>query len=266
MHVLLAHPGEHVRRRPVAAKPHLDEVAPAHRPGLDQPAHRRPVRGEVAVDDVGGVGVRVEVQQAELSPTDRFGDPGRRRPGDGMVTTDDHGDDPETRHAADLCADVAVRRLGLPGRATGVPGVHHVQPVEDLDAEVEMVGAGFVGERAQCPRAEACARSVCGPDVERRADHRDVRTASREIVERRHPRAVTERCQPLVSGRIVGGDRRLGCRCRGGRRRGDRRCGHRYRGYRSCGGPDVMCPHLGSVPAAPGEWVDRTCHRSSSPA
>ncbi len=120
-----------------------------------------------------------------------------------MVTADDHRDDPETCHAADLRADAAVRRLGLPGRAAGVSGVHHVQPVEDLDAEVEMVGAGFVGERAQRPRAEAGARSVRGPDVERRTDHRDVRAAGREIGKRRHPRAVTERRQALVSGRVV---------------------------------------------------------------
>ncbi len=91
-HVLFLHPVEHVGRRPVAAQPALDEIAAAHRARLDQPAHRRAVRDEIALDLVSGVRVRVEVQQPELAPAELAGDGGGRRVGDRVVTADDDGE------------------------------------------------------------------------------------------------------------------------------------------------------------------------------
>ena len=140
-HALLLHPLEDVLGRPVAPQAHLHEVAPEHRPALDEPPHRRAVGGEVAVDDVGGVGVGVEVDDADVAAAVVVGDGRGRRPGDRVVAAEDHGDDAPAGHLADPGPDVGVARLGLPVGAVGVAVVDDLQPVEDLDAEVEVVGA-----------------------------------------------------------------------------------------------------------------------------
>ena len=88
-HALLGHPREDLGRRPVAAQPDLHEAVAGHRAGLDQAAHRRAVAGEVAVDDVGGVGVGVEVDDADVAVAVDVGDGGGRRPGDRVVAAED---------------------------------------------------------------------------------------------------------------------------------------------------------------------------------
>ena len=60
------HPREDVRRRPVATQPDLHEVAPGDRAAFDEPPHRRAVAGQTAPILVGGVGVRVEVDDADV--------------------------------------------------------------------------------------------------------------------------------------------------------------------------------------------------------
>ena len=73
-HALLAHPLEDLGRRPVAAQADLDEVAPEDRAGLDEPAHRRAVTGEHAPVVGGGVGVGVEVDDADAARAADLGD------------------------------------------------------------------------------------------------------------------------------------------------------------------------------------------------
>ena len=88
-HALFLHPLEGVLRRPVAAQTDLDEVGAGHRARLDQPAHRRAVAGQVALDLVGGVGVRVEVHDADVAVAVHVGDRGRGGPGDRVVAAED---------------------------------------------------------------------------------------------------------------------------------------------------------------------------------
>ena len=88
-HALFEHPLERVLRRPVAAQADLHEVGAGDGAGLDQAAHRRAVAGQVAVDDVGGVGVGVEVDDADVAVAVHVGDGGGRRPGDRVVAAED---------------------------------------------------------------------------------------------------------------------------------------------------------------------------------
>src|SRR4051812_49529323 len=97
-HLLLAHPGEHISGWPVASKAYLHEVAPEHGAGLDQPAHRRAMTGQVAVDAISGVGVCVEVNDADLAHAVMTRDPGSAGPRDRVVTAKDDGDDASARH------------------------------------------------------------------------------------------------------------------------------------------------------------------------
>jgi hypothetical protein len=62
-----------------------------------------------------------------------------------MVTADDHRERVRGEHVGDLGLDVAVGSLRLAMRAVGVTGIHNVQPVEDLQPEIEMIGPGVVG-------------------------------------------------------------------------------------------------------------------------
>ena len=67
---------------------------------------------------------------------------------------------PREATCVDALADVGVRRLGLAVRAVGVAEVDDLEPVEDLQAEVEVVRAGLVAAGADRPRPEAGARAV----------------------------------------------------------------------------------------------------------
>ena len=71
---VLLHPLEDVDRRPVAAQADLDEVRAVDRAGLDEPPHRRAVAGEHAPVVVGGVGVGVEVDDADAARPADLGD------------------------------------------------------------------------------------------------------------------------------------------------------------------------------------------------
>ena len=197
-HALLAHPLEDVLRRPVAAQADLDEVGAGHRAGLDQPAHRGAVAGQVAVDDVGGVGVRVEVHDADVAVAVHVGDRGGRGPGDRVVAAEDDRHDAAGRDRVDALADVAVRHLGLAVRAVRVAEVDDLEPVEDLQPEVQVIGARLVGGGPDRPRTEPGARPVRGRDVERRADDRDVGLPGVELLELGQERPVTERREARV--------------------------------------------------------------------
>ncbi len=66
--------------------------------------------------------------------------------------------------------------------AERVADVDDLQPVEDLEAEVEVERARLVGVGAHTPRAEPCTGAVRGPEVERRAEDGDVRSPGVELL------------------------------------------------------------------------------------
>ena len=91
-----------------------------------------------------------------------------------------------------------MRDLGLAVRAVRVAEVDDLEPVEDLQPEVQVVGARLVGGGPDRPRAEPGAGPVGGRDVERRADDRDVGLPGVELLELGQERPVPERRQPGV--------------------------------------------------------------------
>ena len=107
--------------------------------------------GEVAVDDVGGVGVGVEVDDADVAVAVHVGDGGGGRPGDRVVAAEDDRHDAAEATWCDPLADVGVAHLGLPVGAVGVAVVDDLEVVEDLEVEVDVVGAGLVGLRCGSP-------------------------------------------------------------------------------------------------------------------
>ena len=116
---------------------------------------------------VGGVGVRVEVHDADVAVAVDVGDGGRGGPGDRVVAAEDHGHDAARRDRVHALLDVVVRDLGLSVRAVRVAEVDDLEPVEDLQPQIQVIGAGLVGGGTNGARAEASARPVRGPDVER---------------------------------------------------------------------------------------------------
>ena len=71
----------------------------------------------------------------------------------------------------------------MPLRAVGVADVDDLQPVEDLESEVEVEGAGFVGVGAQRSGAESGSGPVGGAEVERGAENGDVGLPVGELLE-----------------------------------------------------------------------------------
>ena len=101
-------------------------------PGLDEPVHYRPV-GELDAEDLGaGVGVRVEVHEANGSV--RGGAGAHVRLCDGVVTADDHRDRARREHLCD----------GRLYRGVGVYGVRR------QDWSVAEVNDAQLGDRVDC--------------------------------------------------------------------------------------------------------------------
>jgi hypothetical protein len=156
------------------------------------------VTGQVPVDDVGGVGVSVEVHDADVAVAVHVGHGGGRGPGDGVIPAEHDRHDAARGDRVLALLDVLVGHLGHPVRAEGVAEVHDLQPVEDLQAEVHVIGAGFVGRGADGARTEAGAGPVRGRDVERGADDRDVGSPRLELLHLGEERPMPERRQPGV--------------------------------------------------------------------
>ena len=83
-----------------------------------------------------------------------------------------------------------------PVRAVGVAVVDHLDPFEDLEAEIEVIGARLVRQRTDRPRAEPGAGPVGGRDVERRADDGDVGLPLVELFGVGQERPLGERGKP----------------------------------------------------------------------
>ena len=139
-----------------------------------------PWPGEHAPVVVRGVGVGVEVDDADAAGSADLGDGRRRRPGDRVVAAEDDRDRAGRRHLADLAVDERVGAIDPRRDDVGVAGVDDGQDLERLDVELQRVDrAGRVLRLADRPRPEPGARAVAHGVVERRADDRDVDAARR---------------------------------------------------------------------------------------
>ena len=147
--------------------------------------------GEVARLVVGGVGVRVDVDEPDAAVTEVVGDRRGRRPGDRVVSPEYDGDDPARRDGTDAVVDRLPRRLPQTPRARGVAVVDDVEVVEDLELQVEVVGARRV-RIAQRARAEAGAGAVRRAAVPRSADDSCVGLPLVELLGLGEERAVAE--------------------------------------------------------------------------
>ena len=87
----------------------------------------------------GGVGVGVEVDDADVAPAMAVGDRRCGWPRDRVVTADDDREDAAAGDLTHTRSDVSVRALGQPVRAVRVAEVDHLEVLEDLDVEIEMV-------------------------------------------------------------------------------------------------------------------------------
>lgn len=145
-HSLRGHPVENVLRRPVATKTHLDEVRSGNRSALDETSHGCAMTGEISVDPISGVGVGIEMHDSDLAVTVFVGHCGRGRPRDRMVTPENDRHDAPRCDLGDSLLDVGVAGLGVSVRAMGIAVVDDFEMIEDLDAEIHVIRARFVGE------------------------------------------------------------------------------------------------------------------------
>jgi hypothetical protein len=124
----------------------------------------------VAVGGVGGVGVGVEMDDAELPEAMVLGDGGGAGPGDRVIAADDQWDDPAPGDIGDAVVD---GRVGDVPQAVGderVTVVGDLEAVEYVQLEIEVIAAVDVHRGAQRPGPEARARPVGGAVVPRSAD------------------------------------------------------------------------------------------------
>ena len=84
-------------------------------------------------------------------------------------------------------------------RAIRVAEVDDFEPVEDLESQIQVIGARLVGGGANGARAEASARPVRGPDVERCPDDRHVGSPRLQLFDLGEEGPVPERCHAGVS-------------------------------------------------------------------
>ena len=152
--------------------------------------------GEVAVDDVGGVGVGVEMDDADVAVPVHVGDRRRGRPRDRVVAAEDDRHDAAPGDLVDPGLDVGVADFGLAVRAVGVAEVDDLEVVEDLDPEIHVIGPGLVGGGPDGAGAEPGAGPVGGRDVERGADDRHVGLPRVELLGVGQERPLPERRQP----------------------------------------------------------------------
>jgi hypothetical protein len=167
-------PGQHVRGRPVAAQPELEEPVAAGRARLDQAPHRRAVAEQGAELGVAGVGVGVEVDHRHPAGVVPAGHPGDVGQGDGVVATQHHRDRPGGGDRVHGRLQPPQGGLDLAGQHEHVAGVHHPQLPQRVDPEGQGGPGGVVAQvvgAADGRGAEAGPRPVAGAAVEGGADH-----------------------------------------------------------------------------------------------
>ena len=189
---VLLHPREDLGRRPVAAQPHLDEVAAVDGTRLDQPAHRRAVAGEHAPVLVGGVGVSVEMDHADAARVTRWA----TALADGQVV---EWSPPKMIGSRPVARPRAPYDRPSRGRARSTPGATLASPARlrrggrTARSRLERVAALRVRRLANGARPEAGAGPVADCLIHRRADDGDVWLALSELVRVLDERPVAER-------------------------------------------------------------------------
>ena len=178
-HALRLHPLEDLGRRPVAAQADLDEVAAADRAGLDEPAHRRAVAGQHAPVVGRGVGMGVEVDDADAARPADLGDGRGGRPGDRVVAAEDDRDGARCGRPRGPCGrSWRGRARARPARCSRRRRRRRQDPTARRPSWSEWIDPPC-SRLADRPRPEAGARPVADAVVERRADDRHVRRAGR---------------------------------------------------------------------------------------
>ena len=197
---LLAHPLERLALGPVAAKADLHEVSTCDPPLLEQAAHRGTVRQQRTPDLVAGVGVRVEVHDADPARMHVSGDRGSGRIGDRVVSTEHDRDCAGARNSKHLLVDDAVRPLESRRNDWGVARVDDDELAERFDLELDRPRFGrspVVRRLADRPRSEPSPGPSGCPVVERRADDRYLRSCLTDRVLVGRPRQLVERTAPV---------------------------------------------------------------------
>jgi hypothetical protein len=139
---------------------------------LHKPAHDRPVRQFDAEDLGAGVGVGVEVHEAQRSVDSGAG--ARVCLGDRVVATEDHGERARGQDLPHGFLDGGVGAGGVGRNDRGVAEVENPELGERVDPNLE-VRTGRAARRADRARREAGARPIGDELIRRRAHYHDVR-------------------------------------------------------------------------------------------
>ena len=200
---VVAHPLLVLFARPVAAQPDLDEAVAGDRARLDEPAHRGAVAGEVAVEDRSAVSACASKWIMTTLPKPWWS--ATATPAGQVIEWSPPmmtGMMPRLVISRTRFVDGGLRQLPHAVADDRVAVVDDLEVVEDLDLQVEVVGAGVVGAGAHRPRAEAGARTVGGVVVPRGADDRDVGLPLVELRRLGEQRPHPERRGPHIRGSV----------------------------------------------------------------
>jgi hypothetical protein len=96
---------------------------------------------KVAVNDVCGVSVSVEMNDAYVSVSMDVSDCGRSRPRNGVVASECDGDDATSGNLAYSVADVGEASVGITMRAMGITSVDNTEIIKNFEIKVDVVGA-----------------------------------------------------------------------------------------------------------------------------
>lgn len=152
--------------------------------------------GEVAVDDVSGVGMRIEMDDADIPVAEHVGHGGGSGPGDRVIPAEHKRHDAASGDLVDTGTDIGVACRCVSVRTMRVTEVDDVEMVEDLDAEIEVVRARLMGSSSDRSRTESGPGAIGGREVEWGADHCNIGTPPVEILGIGHEGALGERLKP----------------------------------------------------------------------
>src|SRR5690606_17527101 len=129
-------------------------------------------------------------------------DSGRGGPRDRVVTADDERDDATAGHLAHALVDRGPGQLPHSVARDGVTVIDDLEVVEDLDAEIEVIGTGVVRVGPEGTWAETGARPEGRVVVPRGANDRDIGLPRVELLGLGQQWAHPEGCWPDVGLRV----------------------------------------------------------------
>ena len=147
---------------------------------------------QVAIKNVGSVGVRVKVDHADVAESFCFSNGSRGGPGNGMVATERDRNDSAAGNFAHSCLDVGQADIGLTVGAIGITKIDDFEIVKNLNAQIHVIAAWFVSLRANRSWAKARAGTVGRRIVVGRANNGDVRLPLIELRRIRQKRPLTK--------------------------------------------------------------------------